>query len=281
MGVPAVLHESNAEPGFSVKTLKNKADLILVNFESTKAWLRGGKTRVERVGMPVNKDFLLSVEKSSRAHISALEEGMGCDATENRDSDGKKTRCGMNKPVKRILSFGGSLGAHTLNICALRLMQELAAENDDVHIEHSCGAREYGEIRKEFESLGLDRCSNITISDYIYDMPKKMANADLVICRSGASTLAELAACGKASILIPSPNVTGDQQRKNARQLSDKGAAIVIEDAVAADKIVETVKRVLWDEERLSELSRQIKDFAVAECDERIYALISELIAKK
>lgn len=258
LGIPTVLHESNAQPGFAVKTLCHKVDLILVNFEGTKRLLEGQKTRVERVGMPVNKAFSDKVTQPSRPPISALES--------NRD-----------KPF-HILSFGGSLGAHTLNLCALKLAKTYASQNPQVFLEHSCGTREYEQIREQFEEEGLSRFSNLTFCDYIYDMPGKMMAADLVICRSGASTLAELAVAGKAALLIPSPNVTGDQQRKNANQLLQKGAAVVLEDSLAEAEIVDRVDRLISDRSKLSELRKNIREFAVMDCDERIYRAIRSLV---
>lgn len=263
LGVPTALHESNAEPGFAVRTLVSKADLILVNFEGTKDFLRDKKTRVERVGMPVNKAFTKGVKQGSLPKISAL-----------------TAKPAKEKREKRILSFGGSLGAHTLNQTALCLARGYLKNHPDVVLEHACGAREYEDICRICAAEGLDRLPNLKLSEYIYDMPQRMANADLVICRSGASTLAELATSGKAAILIPSPNVTGDQQRKNAAQLAEKGAAEVLEDGEACDKIVPLVDSLFSSagEERLVGMRKKVADFAVPDCGERLYRALRNLI---
>ena len=116
-----------------------------------------------------------------------------------------------------------------------------------------------------------------------------MAKADLVICRSGASTLAELAAAGKAAILIPSPNVTGDQQRKNAAQLAEKGAAVVLEDADACERVVEVVENLFSQsaslcpdkEKKLSMMRERIASFSIADCDERLYRALRRLIDER
>ena len=258
MKIPTVLHESNAELGFAIKTLQKKTDLILVNFEGTKASLKGAKNRVLRVGMPVNKDFY--AEGKSNA-----------DKAKNAISDGEEFK---------ILSFGGSLGARAVNLSVLALMKAVIKDHPNVKIKHSCGAREFDIIRKIFEDEGLDRYPNIVLTDYIYDMPKEMKAADLVISRSGASTLAELAAAGKASILIPSPNVTGDQQRKNAALLKGANAAIVIEDALAVESLPKTVEALIAKEGRqtLRTLEKNVKTFAVKDCEKTIYGAIRELI---
>ena len=183
----------------------------------------------------------------------------------------------------RILSFGGSLGARNLNLAVLSLMKNYVCHNKEVIIEHACGAREYEYIRSLFCQAGLDRYSNIHLWEYIYDMPSKMARADLVISRSGASTLAELAAAGKASVLIPSPNVTGDQQRKNARALADKNAAAVIEDGDAESVLSDTVRALIEGRAQpsLREMQNNVRAFAMEACDDRIYESVCELIGRK
>lgn len=260
LGIPTVLHEANAEPGFAIKTLQKKTDLILVNFENTKEWLKKAKNRVVRVGMPVNAEFYSRSKKRSVAQIQGIE----------KDEE------------FRILSFGGSLGARQLNLAVLELMKTYIKDKPYIKIEHSCGAREFDFIKREFEAAGLSDCQNIVLADYIYDMPEKMARADLVIARSGASTLAELVAAGKASVLIPSPNVTGDQQRKNARELCNKNAAIYVEDQDAQAVLTKTVADLIEEKDRatLRRMQTEVKAFAVENCDEMIYQAVCELIRK-
>lgn len=259
--IPTVLHESNAEPGFAVKTLRNRADLVLVNFEGTKKHLKGSKALIKRVGMPVNPAFADRDAKHPVKHISDSGEAV------------PKTR--------KILSFGGSLGATTVNQAALKLMKDYVSRNPHIQIEHATGAREYESVKKLFVEAGLDRFDNITLNEYIYDMPQKMKEADLLICRSGASTLAELGACRKAAILIPSPHVTGDQQNKNAAELLSQNAAIVLKDAEAVSCIVDVVKQLLEeDHAKLAELSDNVGKFAFSDCDKRIYAEIKSLLER-
>ena len=262
LGIPTVLHESNAEPGFAVKTLRKCVDLILVNFEATKQHLKGANVCVKRVGMPVNPAFSDHGQTRRIGHISGLD---------SRD-----------RQVKKILSFGGSLGATTINQAVLKLMKDYVKGNPKVRIEHATGTREYESVKTLFAEAGLDQLDNITLNEYIYDMPQKMREADLVICRSGASTLAELGVAKKAAILIPSPHVTGDQQNKNAAELLAKNAAIVLKDDDAVESIVDVVKQLFEeDESKLKELSNNIGQFALADCDERIYSEIKSLLEKQ
>ncbi len=257
--IPTVLHESNAEPGFAVKTLRNSADLILVNFEGTKQHLKGSKALVKRVGMPVNPAFADRDAKRSAKHVSDSYEA--------------------TPKARKILSFGGSLGATTVNQAALKLMKDYVSRNPHIRIEHATGAREYESVKKLFVEEGLDRFDNITLNEYIYDMPQKMKEADLLICRSGASTLAELGVSKKAAILIPSPHVTGDQQNKNAAELLSQNAAIVLKDAEAVSCIVDVVKQLFEEgDAKLAELSENVGKFAFSDCDKRIYSEIKCLL---
>lgn len=257
MKIPTVLHEANVHPGFAVKTLQAKADLILVNFEETRALLTKAKNRVLRVGMPVNRAFYRIAKTRS---VNAFSNG---DA----------------QPF-HILSFGGSLGARQLNLAVLELMRTYLKERPHITIEHACGAREFDTVKAMFEKAGLNACPNIRLSEYIYDMPEKMANADLVISRSGASTLAELAAAEKASVLIPSPNVTGDQQRKNARAFERKNAAVVVEDCDAVTALPKVVADLVEEKGRstIRTMQKNARHFAVEACDSMVYHAIRELI---
>ena len=259
LGVPSMLHESNAQPGFAVRTLMNKADTILGNFEGTKRYLEGCSARVERVGMPVSPAFLRTLSQTSQ----------------------KFRR--MPKDHINILSFGGSLGAHTVNEAMTELIKKYAGD-PAVNIEHSTGTREYAEVMKKLSLCGCDRSLNIKVTEYIYDMADKMKNADIVICRSGASTIAELAACAKAAILIPSPNVTADQQRKNAALLSERKAAVVIEDCDAKVKLQDAVNELVSApgaaEKRLT-LSDNIREFYIRDCSDRIFSEIEKTIERK
>ena len=109
-------------------------------------------------------------------------------------------------------------------------------------------------------------------------MPEQMLACDIVICRSGASTLAELAAIGKPSVLVPSPHVTNDQQYKNAKLLADKDAAVVIRDAdLTAERLEKEISGLLSDSEKLAKMGKNAKEFDVANGDEIIYKKIKEL----
>jgi UDP-N-acetylglucosamine--N-acetylmuramyl-(pentapeptide) pyrophosphoryl-undecaprenol N-acetylglucosamine transferase len=117
------------------------------------------------------------------------------------------------------------------------------------------------------------------VRDYIYDMPRVMAAADLVVCRSGASTLSELAVLGKPAILVPSPNVTNNHQEKNARVLEKAGAAVLVpESRITEDKLLGAVSLLLSRPDTLEAMSEQMRKIGVGDATERIADIILDLV---
>lgn len=255
LGIPTILHEANAQPGFAVKMLDSKADAIFVNFEDTVQYLKSKKTEKIHAGMPIDEMFYSLDKQEARAKV-------------------------MPKGHKyMVLSFGGSLGAEKINASVLDMMSSYGKNHPEVYFLHATGSRAYEGFMAEFKSRGLDSCSNLKVSEYIYDMPHQMAAADIVVCRSGASTMSELAALGKPSVLVPSPNVTNDQQYKNAKVFADKGGACLIKDDAFTGALLEqTLAQMLESPEKLNEMSRVASTFAVRDTSERIFEKVIELI---
>lgn len=254
LGIPTALHESNAVPGLAAKMLCKRVDCIFVNFPDTAQLLPGCK-EVMHVGTPLRAEF--RQEQKPKVDLPA-----GCD--------------------RYVLCFGGSLGAARLNSEVLQLMKEYGSLHPGVCIQLATGSRAYASVMAEFEALGLQNYPNLIVSEYIYDMPSRMMASDLLICRSGAMTLSEIAACGKASILIPSPNVTNDQQTKNARVLSDKSAAVLLcEKDLQGGVLAEKVKELLEDDVARCEMERKASAFAVRDAEDKIWQKLSQLVSKK
>ena len=254
-GIPTAVHESNAKPGLAVKRLRKDVSRIWINFESTEATLGcPGKTR--HVGNPLRQTY----ENISR----------------------KRARSFFGIPDDQIvvLSFGGSLGADALNDAALELMQNCGAMHPEVLHWHATGKRNYEALRTRFEEYGLDQSPNCRIFDYFYDMPYRMAAADLVISRAGAMTLSELAHLGRAAILIPSPNVADDHQTANATALADRNAAVLIPESALPDgTLTEAVMDLLSTPDRLRELQTNIREFAGPNAGYLIWQEILDLIS--
>ena len=247
-GIPTALHESNAVPGFTVKMLEKYTDKIFVNFEETKKYLKFPDKAV-RVGNPIRSEFFkLDYEKARRS-------------------------LGIEGKYKLfLLSCGGSMGAEPINNEAISFMDSYVKYHPEIYHLHASGAIEYEAAKRQFENLGLNSYKNIELVEYIYDMPQRMAAADLVINRAGATTLSELAALGKPCVLIPSPYVTNNHQYKNAKVLADQGAAVVIEEKdLTEDKFKKTVCGIIGDEGKLKEMAENIGKFAVTDPSKIIY----------
>lgn len=258
LGIPCALHESNAVPGFAVRMLEKKADMIFVNFEKTKELLPGARCTVY-AGTPVRREFL----------SPAL-------------SEARKTLDPAGKYRRIVVSFGGSLGAKRLNEEILALMEGYGREHPDVLFLHGCGSRYYKETEEKFRALGLSGYPNLQLREYLFDMATALAGADLAICRSGAMTLSELAELKKPAILIPSPNVTGDQQTKNARLLADAGAALLrTESELTEGRLCEDVAELLSSGARLRGMGEACGRFAVTDAGEKIAKRLFLLAGKE
>ena len=258
LGIPTVLHEANAVAGFAVKMLKKQANVIFVNFEGTKKNLAGAKGELIRIGMPIHEDFYKYNKEQARREL------------------------GIDLEKKMILSFGGSLGAKTLNDAVIGFLNDYVKDHPDIYYVHSTGNRFYDECDQRIKELGLDKFENICVREYLYDIPKLMIASDLVICRSGASTLSELSASAKASILVPSPNVTNNQQYHNAKEYSDLGAAVMIEDAdLSSQKLSNCVDSLLSDMDSLKALGAKASAFEVKNSEKIMFDKIISLVEKR
>ena len=255
LGIPSMVHESNALPGVAVRQLQKKVDVILTNFKETESLLVA-KEKVVCVGNPLRRNYGLISKEEARKKL------------------------GIPDSVRHvILSFGGSLGALKINEAAMGLMKEYSSTREDVMHFHSGGARGFENARSLFVAYGLERNERLVLKDYIYDMPLHMAAADVVICRAGAMTLTELAVMGKPAILIPSPNVADNHQYKNAKVLADRGAAILLEEKdLDMDVILDAVRRVVEDDGVRKSMSDAIRQFADPDVEKKIYEEIQKLL---
>lgn len=251
LGIPTVVHESNAIPGRAVRKLAPRVDLVMTNFESSASML-GGARRVMRVGNPI----IRRPETSGGS--------MGSDGFE-----------------ESVLSFGGSLGAENLNLAVLDVLRSLADKYPKVLFYHASGKRDYENMKAKFSEAGLDKKKNVVLVDYIYDMADRMQSASVVISRAGAMTISELALYGKASILVPSPYVAANHQYKNARTLADAGAAMLVEESeLRSGRLKDKVVELLEYRETRESISRAVVSFANHDANEVIYREIMSLIKK-
>ena len=201
-GVSTVIHESNAYPGLTTRLLAKQCDLVLLGVASTKELLPKNVKTVF-VGNPLRKDFKTTSYERARATL------------------------GIKKDDTFILSFGGSLGAKKINDVVVDVMKNYSSNQRDIVHYHATGRRYFEDYTESDLNIKNTKCK---ILPYIENMPIMLCGADIVICRSGAMTIAELSQVGTVAILIPSPNVTENHQYKNAKALFAKNAAVLIEE---------------------------------------------------
>jgi UDP-N-acetylglucosamine--N-acetylmuramyl-(pentapeptide) pyrophosphoryl-undecaprenol N-acetylglucosamine transferase len=208
-GVPTMLLEQNAVPGLTNRMLSRHVQAAAVSFDSAKGFF-GSKAFVS--GNPVRPEFL---------DVAGSQES-------SRDA-----------AITRVLVFGGSQGAHAINVAMVEAAAELAAQGGRLRLTHQTGERDVEMVRAAYARARLEA----DVEPFLHDMGRQLGQADVVVCRAGATTLAEITAAGKAAILIPLPTATDDHQRKNAETLMAAGAADLLlqpdlTGAVLAQRIV-------------------------------------------
>lgn len=252
MGIPVIIHEQNAFPGITTKMLAHKAEYVMLAVEQAKKFF-DDKCKVVITGNPVRKEVVSATQKEAKAKLKLDE-----------------------RPV--ILSFGGSLGARKINEAVIELIADTAKTDAFQHI-HAYG--QFGQwFLPSLEDKGVrpSEHPNLDIREYINDMQTCLAAADLVICRAGAITLSELQAQGKASILIPSPNVAENHQYHNAMALvSNRAASIIEEKDLTGEVLVRKVKELLSQPDLLREYQQNARKMAICDANERIYAIIEKV----
>ncbi len=220
-----VVLEPNAIPGWTNRVLTRigRVDLLVLAFEESRAFLKNKAKRVLVLGNPVRRDLV--VQQASDAPLG-----------------------------NTLLVLGGSQGAHSINLAMVRALDDFKRLRPDLFIIHQTGERDFEMVKRAYDERGV----KARVEPFLFDMERVYQQATLVLCRAGATTLAELTACGKPAILVPYPHATHHHQLKNAMALADAGAGIVIEDGhLSGPVVVEKVLELLGDRERLMRMARQ------------------------
>ena len=258
--VPVVIHESNAFPGKAVQMLSGKADKILVSFEETKQRLPKCK-EVVFTGCPVSiKKLDLGINERTKI-INSL---------------------GLNVTKPIILVFGGSQGAQKINETLIDIIN--TKKNKNYQIIWSTGQKQFDIIKQELEKLNLniEHIDNCKILPYIYNMEEVENIADMVVARSGAMTITEIADLGKPSILIPLPNVSNNHQMYNAKVLEKAGAATIIENnELNSDLLNSEIERIILDKNKFIEMGINATKVSISNVEEKIYNQIKEQVERK
>lgn len=255
LGIPTVMHESNAVPGLTTKMLSGRVDRVLTAFAGTETNYKKPE-RVLYTGMPVRTGFGKISRQDARAKLA-----LG------------------NEPL--VVSFFGSLGAAMMNEMTADIIAKNNTERKFAHI-HATGGGEEGvkNMQLRLENRGVKNIWDaIKIRPYIDNMKDVMAAADIVICRAGGSTIAELAHMGKPAILIPSPNVTNNHQEANARASESAGAArMILEKDCTGEKLYNEACKLIENKSYYEDMSIKSKAFGKPDSGEVIADIILGLI---
>jgi UDP-N-acetylglucosamine--N-acetylmuramyl-(pentapeptide) pyrophosphoryl-undecaprenol N-acetylglucosamine transferase len=250
--IPTLAFEPNVVPGFANRVVARFVSGAAVHFEETAKYFR----HAEVTGVPVRQAF-------------------------------------FDIPVKRggvptLLVFGGSQGAHAINTAMIRCLPELQRQAPGIHIIHQTGERDYNDALAAYASFSSTTGSGTTgsgttgesaeVFKFIEDMPSAFAQANLVVCRSGASTVAEITAAGKPAVFVPFPRAADDHQRVNAEALASVGAAVVVEESkLEGVWLAETIAALLCDARRLQAMSEAARGLAHPNAARDIAAMAARL----
>ena len=255
--IPTMLHESNAFPGVTTKLLSGKVDTVLLAFEDAKLRLpKAKKTVITGTPTKVKKIELSQMQKEK------IIKGLGLK---------------IDLPI--VLVFGGSQGAKSINSCLIDIIE--SKSNSNYQIIWASGPKQYDIIKENLKDkkINIDKIDNIKILPYIYNMEEMMNLADIIISRSGAMTITEIAKCGKPAIFIPFPFATENHQEYNAKVLENVGAAkIILDKDLNKITLTNTLNEILNDKSCIMKMGQNANKVAIDDVEDKIYDEIEKLI---
>jgi UDP-N-acetylglucosamine--N-acetylmuramyl-(pentapeptide) pyrophosphoryl-undecaprenol N-acetylglucosamine transferase len=239
-GIPIVIFEPNAVPGFANRLLGPLADRVATVFPQADYW----GPRARQTGCPVREEFFCVPARQPRASFT-------------------------------VLITGGSQGARLINQAVMEALPLLAAHRERLFFIHQTGERDYNAVREAYAAQKL----RAEVVPFIKDMAQRMAQADLLVCRSGAVTLAEIAAAGRAAILIPFGAAADSHQLRNAQVFEAAGAARVIpQDQLTAQRLAETITTLLSQPRQIEEMEQRVRTLARPHAAVAIADLIEQAV---
>lgn len=258
--IPTMLHESNAYPGLAVKMLSKKVDTIMVGFKEAKDRLKEAK-RVVITGTPTKvKNLNLSDEQKSSI----------------------REKLGFKEEKPLVLIFGGSQGARKINEAMIEIIKN--KRNKDYQIIWAAGPNQYDNIKQELEknNININNIERAKIVPYIYNMDEIINTCDLVIARSGAMTITELALAKKPAIFIPLPSKSANRQEDNARVLEKKGAArVILNDCLTGEILSKNIDEIIYDKKKMKQMGEYASSIAINNVEEKIYDEVKRLLKLK
>jgi UDP-N-acetylglucosamine--N-acetylmuramyl-(pentapeptide) pyrophosphoryl-undecaprenol N-acetylglucosamine transferase len=241
--VPTLVFEPNFVPGFANRLVAPLVSGAAVHFADTGRYFR----RCEVTGVPVREAFFQIA---------------------NRNPTNKRT----------LLVFGGSQGAHAINQVVMDSVAYLRQRVPGIHIVHQTGERDYNDAQAANANLG----GSVEVYRFIDDMPSLFERADLLICRSGASTVAEVTAAGKPAVFVPFPRAADDHQKRNAEALERASAAVMLEESnLTRDSLVEVVSKLFSEASRLQEMGDAARKLSHPNAAHDIAAMAARLTGSK
>lgn len=251
LGVPTLIQEQNSYPGVTNRILAKKAQAICVAYPNMERFFAPEK--IVFTGNPIRNQLLSNFEKM---------EGY--------------SYFGLRSNLKTILVVGGSLGAKSINQGLLQNIHQI--KDVSVQVLWQTGGYYYDAIEESLKGMGL---KNVKATAFIQRMDLAYAIADVVVSRAGAGTISELAQLAKASILVPSPNVSEDHQTKNAKALVDVDAAILVKDEMALDQLLPEALALINDNTKMISLQKNIRQFARPNADKEIAREVIKIIGNR
>lgn len=233
-GIPSLLHEQNAFPGLANRFLSRWVDAVMLTFSEAEGFFPKAR-RIVHTGLPVRPEIL------------------------QRDRQRGAIEWGLDPGKLTVLVMGGSQGARSINRAMVEVI-EYFCDDSEWQVIHATGPGGYEEFIETLKArrLKIEGSGNIRVVPYLHHMEHALAIADLVVCRAGASTLAEITACGIPAVLVPYPYAADNHQAYNARVLEASGAAVVIPDSELSGKLLlKTLQDLLGNREQLYQMSRQ------------------------
>lgn len=251
-GARIFIHEQNAFPGLANRSLSKYADKIFLGFRTAADYFKGADN-VLYSGNPVRADFY------------------------NPDRAAARKKLGIAIDDFMIFYFGGSLGADTINEAAVETIEKYA-DKEGIRILFGTGNRYYKEVLKELTYRKLSSVGNAEVRPYIEEMPDVLAASDVIISRSGALSVAEITVSGRAAIFIPSPNVTGDHQYYNAKEIADCGGAVIVhDDENTTANVLKALEQMICEPEFIRELEEGSHKCAPLDATNIIYEVIMKI----
>lgn len=245
--IPILIHEQNTIPGLTNTWLGKIADKVAVSFPETKNYFPEGK--VVETGNMIREEFC---------------------------RPGSKEDAGPRDKFN-ILVLGGSLGAHSINLAMTEALDFLAEVKGSLHIVHQSGERDADWVKTKYAEKGF----SAEVSAFIHDMVEQIQKSSLIICRAGATTLAEITACGKPAVLIPYPHAAHNHQVRNARFLVDADAGeMILDPEVSGERLAQSIQRAIEEPERLKEMGAHSYRLGKRDATEKVRELCLQLLNK-